>query len=137
MNSITGKSTGIALLMAAALLAALFAMGVFSAGSVGAQVEPDDDQFNSLTVTPDDDDADTTETDEITFDAATASYSITVDSNWVSLAIVATGGAGGSEWGTDAEFSAMVDGTSLSDSDSEDNTGTFTVNLKGWSRQDH
>ena len=36
MNSIAGKSTGIALLMAAALLAALFSMGVFSAGSVGA-----------------------------------------------------------------------------------------------------
>ena len=37
MNSIVGKSTGIALLMAAALLAALFAMGVFSAGvPVGA-----------------------------------------------------------------------------------------------------
>ena len=36
MNSLTGKSTGIALLMAAALLAALFAMGVFSATGVGA-----------------------------------------------------------------------------------------------------
>ena len=36
MNSITGKSTGIALLMAAALLAALFSMGVFSATGVGA-----------------------------------------------------------------------------------------------------
>ena len=39
MNSLVGKSTGIALLMAAALLAALFAMGVFSAGSVGADVK--------------------------------------------------------------------------------------------------
>ena len=37
MNSIVGKSTGIALLMAAALLAALFSMGVFSATGVGAQ----------------------------------------------------------------------------------------------------
>ena len=36
MNSIAGKSTGIALLMAAAMLAALFAMGVFSATGVGA-----------------------------------------------------------------------------------------------------
>ena len=42
MNSITGKSTGIALLMAAALLAALFAMGVFSATGVGAAVVDDD-----------------------------------------------------------------------------------------------
>ena len=37
MNSIVGKSTGIALLMAAAMLAALFAMGVFSATGVSAQ----------------------------------------------------------------------------------------------------
>ena len=37
MNSLVGKSTGIPLLMAVALLAALFAMGVFSAGTVGAQ----------------------------------------------------------------------------------------------------
>ena len=39
MNSLTGKSTGIALLLAAGLLAALFAMGVFSASGVGAQEE--------------------------------------------------------------------------------------------------
>ena len=38
MNSIVGKSTGIALLMAAALIAALFAMGVFSASGVNAGV---------------------------------------------------------------------------------------------------
>ncbi|MYC38327.1 MAG: hypothetical protein F4X66_15660 [Chloroflexi bacterium] len=37
MNIQVGKSAGIALLMAAALLAALFAMGVFSANGVGAQ----------------------------------------------------------------------------------------------------
>ena len=36
MNSMIGKSTGIALLMAAAILAALFAMGTFSATGVGA-----------------------------------------------------------------------------------------------------
>ena len=36
MNSLVGKSTGIALLLAAGLLAALFAMGVFSASGVGA-----------------------------------------------------------------------------------------------------
>ena len=45
MNSITGKSTGIALLMAAALLAALFAMGVFSATGVFA-AEPSFDGYN-------------------------------------------------------------------------------------------
>ena len=38
MNSLVGKSTGIALLMAAALIAALFAMGVFSATGVNAGV---------------------------------------------------------------------------------------------------
>ena len=43
MNSIVGKSTGIALLLAAGLLAALFAMGVFSATSVGAHVNSGDD----------------------------------------------------------------------------------------------
>ena len=42
MSSMIGKSTGIALLMAAALLAALFAMGVFSATGVGADVVADD-----------------------------------------------------------------------------------------------
>ena len=36
MNHLVGKSTGIALLMAAALIAALFSMGVFSATGVGA-----------------------------------------------------------------------------------------------------
>ena len=41
MNSLVGKSTGIALLMAAALLAALFSMGVFSATGVGAEVSDD------------------------------------------------------------------------------------------------
>ena len=55
MNSITGKSTGIALLMAAALLAALFAMGVFSAGTVGAHGTDDhtaaDDERAHGTVT--------------------------------------------------------------------------------------
>ena len=42
MNSLIGKSTGIALLMAAALLAALFAMGVFSPSGAGADVVVDD-----------------------------------------------------------------------------------------------
>ena len=37
MNHLVGKSTGIALLMAAALLAALFAMGVFAPAGVNAQ----------------------------------------------------------------------------------------------------
>ena len=39
MNSLVGKSTGIALLMAAALLAALFAMGVFGPAAVDAGVK--------------------------------------------------------------------------------------------------
>ena len=56
MNSMIGKSTGIALLMAAALLAALFAMGVFSATGVGADPSHDDQdtahmaQLNTLVV---------------------------------------------------------------------------------------
>ena len=54
MNSITGKSTGIALLLAAGLLAALFAMGVFSSTGVSAAVV--DDEAGDSTVelsTPD------------------------------------------------------------------------------------
>ena len=43
MNSLVGKFTGIALLLAAGLLAALFAMGVFSATGVSALVVPADD----------------------------------------------------------------------------------------------
>ena len=43
MNSLTGKSTGIALLMAAALITALFAMGIFSATGVSALVEEAND----------------------------------------------------------------------------------------------
>ena len=39
MNTLTGKSVGIALLMAAALLAALFAMGVFAPAGVDALVK--------------------------------------------------------------------------------------------------
>lgn len=39
MNTLIGKSSGIALLMAAALLAALFAMGVFAPTGVGASVD--------------------------------------------------------------------------------------------------
>ena len=50
MNSMIGKSTGIALLMAAALLAALFAMGVFSPTGVGAAAQPP----MSVTYTTDD-----------------------------------------------------------------------------------
>ena len=48
MNSIVGKSTGIALLMAAALIAALFAMGVFSATGVGAAVNASPEPSISL-----------------------------------------------------------------------------------------
>ncbi len=48
MNRIAGKSTGIALLLAAALLAAMFAAGVFSPGSVGAHTGPHSDGQASL-----------------------------------------------------------------------------------------
>ena len=51
MNAHIGKSTGIALLMAAALLAALFAMGVFAPGGVSADA-PTFTNFNS-DLTPD------------------------------------------------------------------------------------
>ena len=50
MNSMIGKSTGIALLMAAALLAALFAMGVFSPAGVGATVTSSDTSKPKVTL---------------------------------------------------------------------------------------
>ena len=52
MNSLIGKSTGIALLMAAALLAALFAMGVFS--PMGAKAAVVDTDSQDITVELDD-----------------------------------------------------------------------------------
>ena len=55
MNTQVGKSTGIALLMAAAMLAALFAMGVFSTTGVGAH-EPEED--DTVSTTPHDRNAD-------------------------------------------------------------------------------
>ncbi len=51
MNTQAGKSVGFALLLAAGLLAALFAMGVFSANGVGAHdaADPHDDEAIHLT----------------------------------------------------------------------------------------
>lgn len=51
MNTLTGKSVGIALLMAAGLLAALFAMGVFAPAGVGAH---DPGETHPITGTTDD-----------------------------------------------------------------------------------
>ena len=62
MNSLVGKSTGIALLMAAAMLAALFAMGVFSAGTVGVQ---DAAPTATAELVADDDDTDTLDDDTL------------------------------------------------------------------------
>ena len=59
MNSIAGKSTGIALLMAAALIAALFAMGVFSANGVGA-----DGHFPTAEITDENDPVTETQNDD-------------------------------------------------------------------------
>ena len=50
MNTQVGKSVGFALLMAAGLLAALFAMGVFSANGVGAHPDTDDVDDNTGTL---------------------------------------------------------------------------------------
>ena len=52
MNSIVGKSTGIALLLAAGLLAALFAMGVFSAQGVFAAIVDDDPATTDVDESP-------------------------------------------------------------------------------------
>ena len=67
MNSLVGKSTGIALLMAAALIAALFAMGVFSAGTVGAQ---DAAPTATAELVADDDDTDTLDDDTLVIEVS-------------------------------------------------------------------
>lgn len=65
-----GKSTGIALLMAAALLAALFAMGVFSATGVGAQAESTDANLTALNLTVNDGPDADANADVVTLDPA-------------------------------------------------------------------
>ena len=53
MNSLIGNSTGLALLMAAALLAALFAMGVFApSGAKAAPLEPKNVKYSTAAVNP-------------------------------------------------------------------------------------
>ena len=135
MNTQVGKSAGIALLLAAGLLAALFAMGVFSANGVGADEHltpagADTDNLVGLEITADDGTVDVAEPG---FVEDTAAYTINVPPATSSLKIVATGG---DNWDTDASIVVAVDGKNLegtlenfdtvADSTS---TGTFTVDL--------
>ena len=69
MNSLVGKSTGIALLLAAGLLAALFAMGVFAPTGVGANVKSNPAPTASLSsLVPEDEDVTLTVTFQINDD---------------------------------------------------------------------
>ena len=73
MNTQVGKSIGIALLLAAGLLAALFAMGVFSATSVGAHVNSGDTDKPTVelsTIAPGAEDVTMTVTFGVNVDAA-------------------------------------------------------------------
>ena len=90
MNTQVGKSTGIALLLAAGLLAALFATGVFSAQGVGATSHSTaatltalavNDGTNDLTLTP-------------TFVAATNDYTAEVPEVATTLLVTATPATG-------------------------------------------
>ncbi len=131
MNSMIGKSTGIALLMAAALLAALFAMGVFSAKGVGAQQVVDYTTLTALTVHPGTDTTNTTILAADVFGAATTEYELTVTVDTSDLTVdpeVETGG-------TVSSVTAMRGGViePVSENLAEDGTGngTYTVNLFG------
>ena len=68
MNTLTGKSVGIALLMAAALLAALFAMGVFAPAGAGA--DNHDPTITSATFVEGDANADPPTTDKVVINLA-------------------------------------------------------------------
>ena len=133
MNSIAGKSTGIALLMAAALLAALFAMGVFSATGVGAHEGDDHTTVGEevvgvlvhdtlagtagLTATTIDNDADTpTATANLVeeYDADEHEYEVAVDRAADELTIVANGGG---NWLAAASVSFMIDGKAVDAAD--------------------
>ncbi len=123
MNSMIGKSTGIALLMAAALLAALFAMGVFSATGVGADshqttASDDTDQLGAtgLVVVADDDEA--IEANDIMgvfapADGDAATHIITVPPDASTIKLVATGGGTETDWEATASITAEVDGKSV------------------------
>ena len=136
MNSMIGKSTGIALLMAAALLAALFAMGVFSATGVSAH-DPDEDTLGGhgftdnefenvpahdlltgLTATASDSDgtavAPAVALVPDTFDEHGHEYTFAVPDDATSLEVAANGGP---NWLAAASVSFMIDGTAVAATD--------------------
>ena len=82
MNSIAGKSTGIALLMAAAMLAALFSMGVFSASGVGANAKANPAPTAELDIiVPEEDEVTLTVTFQINDDIDGAATGTQADDN--------------------------------------------------------
>ncbi len=154
MNSMIGKSTGIALLMAAALLAALFAMGVFSATGVGADPGhggADDhthDQLEAganISIVPVTIADDGTEEDQpaqtITVVADDFTYDHAVARNVVALKFTVTAGTGtgvpATAWGDESTFeitadagTTVVSGVALTDAaDGTAAMGTGRVNL--------
>ncbi len=146
MNSLVGKSTGIALLMAAALLAALFAMGVFSATGVGAHPAAPDadpvvtahDNLNSIAMTvnddPDDDD-DATRDDVLPGAAADGSdheFEIAIPVHATDLQVTVAGGSSNgdaTDWGAVDSFAitATVDGSNVEVTETATVTGTSAM----------
>ena len=146
MNTQFGKSVGIALLLAAGLLAALFAMGVFSASGVGAHdgathsAGQEHDNLGGLTVIGvDADDTNLSPPLSISpsFDENIHEYTVALPVDAVMLTVTADGGTntnGADSWGDDSTFTAMVGGSeaevTVTDADSSDPArGMFQVDL--------
>ena len=128
MNTLTGKSIGIALLLAAGLLAALFAMGVFSATSVGAQaVETTPANLATLTLTVNDgpdtgDDADNVTLDpdfDTAADPQAYEYSAAIPKHATTLTVTTTGVAGTSATVKWTDANGMGQTTAITDTITE------------------
>lgn len=115
-----GKSTGIALLMAAALLAALFAMGVFSATGVGAQAMPTAtaalvDENDPATPTDATDDKLVISVMGLSAVGADASNTITVTANAADLGL--TGADVMLSWGGGSQFGDEIASATITEAD--------------------
>ena len=115
MNSMIGKSTGIALLMAAAILAALFAMGTFSTSGVGADTPSGSESHSHDTVilTAASSTADTgaiTASLDLSGGEGAHNRTADIDPTMKRLQVTATGS---NAWGANSLITAKVDGVGL------------------------
>ena len=133
MNTQVGKSIGIALLLAAGLLAALFAMGVFSASGVGAH--DTGDHLDALSVSVDG------AANSIDFESNMHSYTVDVDRESTTLVVTASGSGDPTIEPEDADEDTgghQIDLTgsvvkaitvTADDEDNADPAGVYTINL--------